>query len=140
SFGILEVPSTFSLLSLNSVIGGNFSNQARIAARPLTAGSLGGLTTASSRNRDAQVAKSLVRAAFTAVCVTSSIFLMSASDRLFAVCPSEGSDIRTNPMPAAITASDRTFKPHLCSINFIIWRELCQVIRHLGSGMIRAHH
>jgi hypothetical protein len=53
---------------------------------------------------------------------------MSASDRLFAVCAAEGSDIRTNPMPPAITARDRTVKPHLRSINFIIWRELCRFL------------
>src|SRR4029453_11790144 len=105
------LPSTFSFWSLNSVIGGNFSNQARIAARPLTAGSLGGLTTASSRNRAAQVAKSLARAAFPAVCVISSIFLRSASDRLFPVCPAAGSATRTKP--PAITDSDRTLQPQM---------------------------
>jgi hypothetical protein len=109
-------PSTFSLLSLNSVIGGNFSNQARIAARPLTAGSLGGLTTASSRNSAAQVAKSLVRAAFIAICVISSIFLRSAFGRLFPVWPSEGGNITIKP--AEITASDRIVKSHLPSIKF----------------------
>jgi hypothetical protein len=30
-------------------------------------------------------------------------------------------------MPNAITGSDRTVKPHLRSINFIIWRESCQL-------------
>jgi hypothetical protein len=99
------------------MIGGNFSNQARMAARPFTDGSLGGLTTASSRNSAAQVAKSLARAAFIAVCVISSIFLRSASDRLFPVWPSDGDDMPTKA--ADITASDRIVKAHLRLIKFM---------------------
>jgi hypothetical protein len=123
------LPSTFSFWSLNSVIGGNFSSQARIAAPPLTAGSLGGLITASSRNRAAQVAKSLARAAFIATCVMSSMFLRSAAERLFPVCPSEDSDIR-NP---AITGNNG--KARLRSINFMTWGELCLTTRHFGSAI-----
>ena len=54
---------------------------------------IGRMITASSRNREAQVAKSRARAAFIATCVMSSMFLRSDAESLLPVCSSEGSDI-----------------------------------------------